>query len=250
MRHLGRRRDIYGVIQEHDFQGITKMLLGVMLAGHLLSCFYFSLTTSWTLISLTETSGVQNSLNSLNRMSLPRHPIFQLTEAPYGFFDFYTFSLRAATYLILGADLEGFSLAENHAIFFCTLLGVGVNALVFSQIIVVISRRSTLETQMVEESNNTREAMRTLGLPSTLQLRILAHYTYERVHRGHGTVVKLLGGLSEQLNFELHLARHYRLVTAVPFFKRSHPYVLREIVLVLSDVIFLPGDWICRLGDV
>jgi CRP-like cAMP-binding protein len=249
MRHLGRRRDIYGVIQEHDFQGITKMLLGVMLAGHLLSCFYFSLTTSWTLISLTETSGVQNSLNSLNRMSLPRHPIFQLTEAPYGFFDFYTFSLRASTYLILGADLEGFSLAENHAIFFCTLLGVGVNAYVFSQIIVVISRRSTLETQNVEESNNTREAMRTLNLPSTLQLRILAHYTYERVHRGHGAITKLLGGLSEQLNFELHLARHYKLVTNVPFFKRSHPFVLREIVLVLADVIFLPGDWVCRLGD-
>jgi len=121
--------------------------------------------------------------------------------------------------------------------------------LVFSQIIVVISRRSTLETREIEEDNNTRQAMQTLGIPSSLQLRIFAHYTYERVHRGHGTVEQLLGGLSDQLNFELHLARHYRLVTAVPFFKSSHPYVLREIVLVLTDVIFLPGDWICRLGD-
>jgi CRP-like cAMP-binding protein len=228
VRHLTRRKSA-SVVIDRDLVLITKLLSFVMLGGHVLSCCYF--------------------LIAYETKSFSRHPYFELTESPYGFFDFYTFSLRAATYLILGADLEGYNDIENTLIFFCTLLGVMVNALVFSQIIVLISRRSTLETQMVEESNNTREAMQTLGLPSMLQLRILAHYAYERVHRGHGTIVKLLGGLSEQLNFELHLARHYRLVTAVPFFKRSHPYVLREIVLVLTDVIFLPGDWICRLGD-
>jgi hypothetical protein len=180
VRHLARREEVH-VIFESDWFVIIRLLLFVMLGGHILSCVFFWVT--W------ETKAYK------------RHPYFLLNEVPHYFFETYTYVLRASTYMVLGADMEGYSDLENTIIFFSTLLGMLVNALVFSQIIVVISRRSTLETQEVEESNNTRQAMQTLGLPSALQLRIFAHYTYERVHRGQGTVDKLLGGLSQQLNF-------------------------------------------------
>lgn len=227
VQHLASQPSVSIVFQK-DARLIVRLISLVMLGGHCISCVYFAI--SW------------------HSKMFKRHPYFQLGH-PYGFVEYYTYALRASVYLVVGTDVEGYSEMENTFIFFITPLGVMVNALVFSQIIVVISRRSTLETQEVEEDNNTRQAMQTLSIPSSLQLRIFAHYTYERVHRGHGTVDMLLGGLSDQLNFELHLARHYRLVTAVPFFRSSHPYVLREIVLVLTDVIFLPGDWICRLGE-
>jgi len=39
------------------------------------------------------------------------------------------------------------------------------------------------------------------------------------------------------------------LVARTGLFKNMRPRVIREIVMQLQDLLFLPGDWICRYGD-
>jgi CRP-like cAMP-binding protein len=227
-RHLLDERST-SVILQNDIMFGVRLLFLVAIAGHCLACAYFAITVKVP--------------------TYDRHFYFISAQGRLGFFEHYAIALRTCVYLVLGADIEGYSDLENLFVVCWTPVGVMVNALVLSQVIVVIFRRSTLETQEVEERNKTRHAMQSLALPSALQLRIFAHYTFERVNRGHDTISKLLGGLSEQLNFELHLAGHYKLVMAVPFFRKSQPHVLRDIVQSLEDVIFLPGNFICRMGD-
>eukprot|EP00397_Hematodinium_sp_SG-2012_P002932 GEMP01002940.1.p1 GENE.GEMP01002940.1~~GEMP01002940.1.p1 ORF type:complete len:813 (+),score=188.58 GEMP01002940.1:110-2548(+) len=72
---------------------------------------------------------------------------------------------------------------------------------------------------------------------------------YEKIHRSHATYNALFQGLNSQLNFELHLVLYYELLTNTPFFKEAQPKLLRELVLALNDVLFLPGDYVCRFGD-
>lgn len=219
------------LILPQDVDLVARSLMLVLVSGHLLSCAYFCLL--W----YTDTFG--------------RRPYFELTAntVRHGLGEHYADALRNSVNLVLGADMEGYTDLENFLHVVWTPVGIMANALLFSQILVVISRRFTLENQECVESHKMRSCMQTLSLPSALQLRIFAHYTYERVHKGHGTIDTLAGGLSEQLNFELHLARHFRLILVVPMFKKVQPLLLQEIVSVLQDSVFLPGDFICRFGD-
>lgn len=91
--------------------------------------------------------------------------------------------------------------------------------------------------------------MKTLGLAPALQLRIVSYFTYERLHRSHVTFDALFQRLSPQLRFELHLYLYSELISTTSLFRKTQPRVIREMVLVLQDIIFLPGDYICRMGD-
>ena len=91
--------------------------------------------------------------------------------------------------------------------------------------------------------------MNTLGLSPALQLRIVSYFTYERLHRSHVTFDALFQRLSPQLRFELHLYLYSALIKNTSLFRKTQPRVIREMVLVLKDIIFLPGDYICRYGD-
>merc|ERR1719491_2661034 len=91
--------------------------------------------------------------------------------------------------------------------------------------------------------------MMSYDLPSSLQLRLIAFYSYEKIHQAHATFGTIFANLSPQLNFELRLFLYYEQVVGVPLFESCQPRVLRELVLRLDDRLFLPGDYICRFGD-
>jgi len=115
--------------------------------------------------------------------------------------------------------------------------------------VLLIQRSGALETKQSEHALAIQEAMRMLGLPPNLQMRIITFFTYERIHRSSRLFHALFQDVSPQLRFELQLHLYLDLVRKSSLFKRTRPHVIREIVVALEDVIYLPGDWICRCGD-
>jgi len=229
------------LFQTDDVSQIAFIFFLIMIGGHLIGCLFFLLA------SRTHSIYRHPSINpDVDCAEKPRET-YSVGYGDWG--SLYSYSFKTGVYLCLSIDMEGYSDLENLFIVLITPIGALFNALIFSNIIVLVSRRSALETQHVEHSDKIRQAMITLALPSSLQLRILSYYTYERIHRSHATFNALFQGLNRQLNFELHLVLYYDLLTNVPLFKNAEPRLLRELVLVLKDVLFLPGDYVCRFGD-
>eukprot|EP00397_Hematodinium_sp_SG-2012_P001761 GEMP01001766.1.p1 GENE.GEMP01001766.1~~GEMP01001766.1.p1 ORF type:complete len:990 (+),score=211.45 GEMP01001766.1:110-3079(+) len=215
---------------------ILWLLIYVIFVGHLAGCFFFLFHS----VSLNRHPG-------LHGQGAENHCASESSSASLSLL--YLYTLKTGVYLMLAIDIGGYSSWENLFIALISPVGALFNACVVSQIIIMVTRRSALDSEHTERTDNVRQAMATLALPSTLQLRVMSYYTYEKIHRSHATYNALFQGLNSQLNFELHLVLYYELLTNTPFFKEAQPKLLRELVLALNDVLFLPGDYVCRFGD-
>lgn len=236
--HLFERPCSWLVFQQ-DLSWVVYLLLSVVwMGGHLLSCVYFVLILSEFF--------AQGEI-----------------QPKWSFLESYFFCYRTCVYLLLGEDLQHIEIdegiqhkdllylgyAQNLFLVIGMPVGFLISALVFSQIIVVVQQRSALETLHIERENELRQTMASYDLPASLQLRLLAYYSYEKIHQAHVTFEKIFSNLSPQLNFELRFFLFYEQVTKVHLFEDCQPRVLRELVLNLNDKLFLPGDYVCRFGD-
>eukprot|EP00746_Dinoflagellata_sp_MGD_P029516 gnl/MRDRNA2_/MRDRNA2_169877_c0_seq1.p1 gnl/MRDRNA2_/MRDRNA2_169877_c0~~gnl/MRDRNA2_/MRDRNA2_169877_c0_seq1.p1 ORF type:complete len:802 (+),score=147.42 gnl/MRDRNA2_/MRDRNA2_169877_c0_seq1:147-2408(+) len=124
-----------------------------------------------------------------------------------------------------------------------------IQAIVFGRIGLIIQRRTALNQAQAQRLDEIRQAMRLLQLPGEIQLRILSYYAYLQLHRNQRALSGLFENLSEQLKVEMKLYLYCDLVLRAPFLQQTPGYVLREIVVVMKDEVYLPGDWICRYGE-
>lgn len=220
----------------------------ILMGGHLLACIWFIIVyeTEGTMrmkLPLSSTSGEAMSPHA------ERYEVCLGESPPACFWELYTVSFMNGVYLLMGIDREAHSAFEHLFVTLCAPVGLLVHACMLGEIVLLIQRRGALETRQNEQTLAIQEAMRILGLPPNLQMRISAFFTYERIHRSGRLFDALFAHLSPQLRFELHLHLYLGLVRQSKLFRRTRPRVIREIVVKLQDVIFLPGDWVCRYGD-
>lgn len=219
---------------------VFRISLGMLMFGHFLACIWFTL--------VYELEGtVHHHIQS-------EDPRFQecasATEPPNGCtYRLYSVSINQGIYLLMGVDRSGFSALEHFFLTVCMPVGALVHAYVFGEMILLVQRTGALETRRNEHTLAIQEAMRILGLSPSLQVRIITYFTFERLNRCGGLFNELFTDLSPQLRFELQLQLYLDLVVQSGLFKNMRPRVIREIVVHLQDLIFLPGDWICRYGD-
>mmetsp|Transcript_76194 Transcript_76194/g.236717 ORF Transcript_76194/g.236717 Transcript_76194/m.236717 type:complete len:1079 (+) Transcript_76194:23-3259(+) len=217
---------------EHRFVPSARFLLlqlsgAILMGGHLLACIWYMLVYNqehfWTIY-----------MNSIENAD---------------FLDLYMVSLNQGVYLLLGVDRDARTALEHLFFTVCAPVGALVHAYMLGKIILLIQRVGALETKQNEHTMAIQEAMRILGLPPNLQMRIIAFFTYERIHRSSRLFNALFADLSPQLRFELQLHLYLDLVGKSGLFRKARPRMIREIIVGLEDVIFLPGDWVCRYGD-
>jgi voltage-gated potassium channel len=217
------------------WQSILRLLLLIMLLGHLLGCFWHLISTPLEHSPLEGSAGGKRWIDP------------EYADRPL--FLYYTYFTKIGLYLALGIIVQGYSVVENSLIVVLAPLGAVVNALVLSSIIVIVSRHSALETHAMEQQAQLKQAIEAQGLPSTIQLRLMAYHTQKRAHRCRTETQVIFRGLSPQLHFELNLVLYFNLIIEADIFKKSHPKVIRQIVLAFEDKLFLPGDYICRYDD-
>jgi len=219
----------------------------ILMGGHLLACIWFSIVyaegTMMLKVPLTSVS------EEVTNPHAARYEVCLGENAPGCFGELYTVAILHGVYLLMGIDRDAHSAWEHLFVTLCAPVGLLVHACMLGEIVLLIQRRGALETRQNEQTLAIQEAMRILGLPPNLQMRIIAFFTYERIHRSGRLFDALFAHLSPQLRFELHLHLYLGLVRQSKLFRRTRPRVIREIVLKLQDVIFIPGDWVCRYGD-
>jgi CRP-like cAMP-binding protein len=226
------------LVMGNPWQQVLRLVLIIVITGHCMGCFWYR----------------------VSKPAAEKHPLlvaaaggeFWKETSDYSarpLFLFYTYFGKTGLYLTLGIIVQGYSQVENALIFFLAPVGSMVSAYVFSCIVVLVSRSSANKTKEMETSSKLKQAFRTQNLPASLQLRIFAYHTQQRVHRCSSQSQTLFRDLSDQLKFELNLVLYFNLIMEAEVFKKSHPRVLRQIVLVFEDKLFLPGDYVCRYND-
>jgi voltage-gated potassium channel len=233
---------IFRTPPEHLFVPSTSFQLFqlsgfIMMGGHLIACLWFSL------VHEAENTMVHHSPASES------YAVCLENGSASCLWELYTVSINQGIYLLMGIECNAYSAWEHFFVTVCAPLGALVHAYMLGRIILLIQRRGTLETKKNEHTMAIQEAMRTLDLPPDLQMRIVTFFTYERIHRSGRLFKELFEDLSPQLRFELQLHLYLDLVGKSQLFRKTKPRVIREIVMSLNDIIFLPGDWVCRQGD-
>jgi hypothetical protein len=139
---------------------------------------------------------------------------------------------------------------ERIYMIFSWLMGVFVFALLIGQIRDIVATATQNKTHYRNIINQTVRYMRNLSLPHNLQKRVRLWLTFTWDQQKTFDENKILGLLPLKMRTDIALSVHYHTLSRVELFKDCDRTVLRDLVLKLKPVLFLPGDYICRKGEI
>ena len=162
----------------------------------------------------------------------------------------YLMSLKFGVYMVIGLPIRTFSDNELIAVCVASPIGGVCFAILYAKTTVLIAQRTAMFTRHLEHVSNIQSNMHSLDIPKGLARRLLYYHHYLAFQANRGGCQQLISGLSVPLFLELRAYLFRRLFTLSSFFKDASAVFVKEVLLVLEEVVCAPGEVIIREGDI
>jgi hypothetical protein len=129
------------------------------------------------------------------------------------------------------------------------LIGVGIYGYIIGNVANLLANIDLAKGHYLANLERLSAFMRYRHIPPRLQRRIYDYYTYLWEHRLGYDESTILSELPASLRTEVSLVLKQEFIEKVPFFKGASRELIRDIALELRPLIFTPGDYIFRAGD-
>ncbi|CAN7992143.1 unnamed protein product [Ixodes hexagonus] len=130
------------------------------------------------------------------------------------------------------------------------LLGVFLFAFLIGQVRDIVATATQGRTQCRQAVDACVRHLRRLGLPDDLQRRVRLWLNHTWDQKKTLDENSILATLPRKMKTDIAISVHYNTLAKVQFFQDCERSMLRDLVLKLQSVLFLPGDYICHKGEI
>jgi len=135
-------------------------------------------------------------------------------------------------------------------VIFIELLGAGMYGMIIGNIANLIANIDVAKSQYKEKLDKINAFLNYRDIPYPLQRKINDYYRYLWESRRGYDESAVLEELPFALKTSVSLQINREIIEKVPLFQTAGEDLIREIVLNLTPVVFTPGDYIVKTGEV
>lgn len=132
---------------------------------------------------------------------------------------------------------------------FVQISGAGMYGYMIGNLASILANIDTARAQFRERMEKVSTFMRNHDVPADLQSRVRNYYNYLWDSRRGSDESDVLNDLPQNLKVDVALFLNRDIIQKVPIFKEANEHLIRQIVMALKPIIYLPGDYIFRQGD-
>ncbi|XP_037964350.2 cyclic nucleotide-gated cation channel alpha-3 isoform X2 [Plutella xylostella] len=130
------------------------------------------------------------------------------------------------------------------------LFGLMLFAAVLGHVANIVTSVSTARKEFQAKLDGVKTYMRMRRVPTHLQVKVIKWFDYLWLTQKCSDEEKAVSCLPDKLKAEIAINVHLDTLKRVEIFQNTEAGFLCELVLRLRPVLFSPGDYICRKGEV
>ncbi|XP_077453495.1 cyclic nucleotide-gated channel beta-1 isoform X6 [Stigmatopora argus] len=129
-------------------------------------------------------------------------------------------------------------------------VGVFVFSIMIGQMRDVVGAATASQTYYRTCMDNTIKYMSSYRIPKDVQNRVKTWYNYTWQSQGMLDEQELLTQLPDKMRLDIAIDVNYSIVSKVPLFQGCDQQMIFDMLKSLRSVVYLPGDYVCKKGEV
>ncbi|XP_017274557.1 cyclic nucleotide-gated cation channel beta-1 [Kryptolebias marmoratus] len=129
-------------------------------------------------------------------------------------------------------------------------VGVFAFSIMIGQMRDVVGAATAAQTYYRTCMDNTIKYMTSYRIPKDVQNRVKTWYNYTWQSQGMLDEQELLTQLPDKMRLDIAVDVNYSIVSKVPLFQGCDRQMIFDMLKSLRSVVYLPGDYVCKKGEV